>query len=214
MLPWSWIGRFLYGTFKVPPEIASLFDDPAIAPEALNEHSSLFFHLLAALKEFTDQSETHTLPLTSILPDMKSDTASYIHLQKLYKGRAEEEKQAFKSHLRASVPDTLIDVFVKNAHALHVLRGTQWGTFDRDKPALGLWSLCLIPLFIHFSTVNALAENPKAASIHLALSALSAVKEQGPTSVITTESLRKQIQNLVGDEVDLPECFDDAIGEM
>jgi len=55
--------------------------------------------------------------------------------------------------------------------------------------------------------------NPKAASTHLALSALSAVKEQGPDSLVTVEALRKQIQNLVGD-VDLPECLDDAIGEM
>ena len=33
---------------------------------------------LAALCESTDQSEIHTLPLTSTLLDMKSDTASYI----------------------------------------------------------------------------------------------------------------------------------------
>jgi len=69
---------------------------------------------------------------------MKSDTANYIHLQKLYKTRAEEEKQAFKSHLRAPVADSLVDVFVKNAHALHVFRGTQWGTFDHDKTAICL----------------------------------------------------------------------------
>lgn len=138
MLPSSWFDAFLYGIYEVPREIALLFDDPAISPEALNARSSPFFHLLAALKEFTDQSETHTLPLTSTLPDMKSDTANYIHLQKLYKKRAEEEKRAFKSHLRAPVADSLIDAFVKNAHALHVLRGKQWGAFDHDKAAICL----------------------------------------------------------------------------
>ncbi|KAL4063731.1 hypothetical protein V8B97DRAFT_1914141 [Scleroderma yunnanense] len=183
---------------KVPSEIALLFDDPSISPEALEERPSPFFHLLAALKEFTDQSETHTLPLTSTLPDMKSDTANYIHLQKLYKARAEEEKQAFKSHLRAPVADALVDVFVKNAHALHVLRGTQWGTFDHDKAAL----------------LTALTENPKAASTHLALSALSAIKEQGPDSPVTVEALGKHIQNLVGNEVDLPESLGDTLGEI
>lgn len=122
---------------QVPSEIAALFQDASISPEALRQNPSPFFHLLAALKEFTDQSETHTLPLTSTLPDMKSDTSNYIHLQKLYKTRAEEEKQAFKSHLRAPVDDALVDLFVKNAHALQVLRGKQWGVFDQDKAALG-----------------------------------------------------------------------------
>ena len=125
---------------QVPSEIATLFEDPAISPEALRQNPSPFFHLLAALKEFTDQSERHTLPLTSTLPDMKSDTTNYIHLQRLYKARAEEEKQAFKSHLRAPVDDTLVDLFVKNAHALQVLRGKQWGAFDKDKAALGTCS--------------------------------------------------------------------------
>ncbi|KAG6332127.1 hypothetical protein ID866_6964 [Astraeus odoratus] len=183
---------------KVPPEIATLFDDPAISPEALNERPSPFFHLLAALKEFVDQSETHTLPLTSTLPDMKSDTVNYIHLQKLYKARAEEEKQAFKSHLRASVTDSVVDLFVKNAHALYVLRGQQWGAFDHDKMAL----------------VSALSENPKASCTHLALSALSAVREKTADSPITAEVLRKQIQSLVGEGVELPECLDEAVGEL
>ena len=122
---------------QVPPEIAALFKDPALSPGTLRQSQSHFFHLLAALAEFTDQSETHTLPLTSTLPDMKSDTTNYIHLQRLYKTRAEEEKQAFKSHLRTPIDDGLVDAFVKNAHALQVLRGAPWGAFDRDRTALG-----------------------------------------------------------------------------
>jgi amyloid beta precursor protein binding protein 1 len=68
---------------------------------------------------------------------MKSDTQKYIQLQRLYKARAEEEKQAFKSYLRVPVNDTVVDSFVKNAHALVVLRGKTWGAFDEDKAALG-----------------------------------------------------------------------------
>jgi hypothetical protein len=68
---------------------------------------------------------------------MKSDTHNYIHLQRLYKTRAEEEKRTFKSHLRVPVDDSMVDSFVKNAHALVVLRGKPWGTFDEDKAALG-----------------------------------------------------------------------------
>ncbi|KAF8123015.1 hypothetical protein EV363DRAFT_1229758 [Boletus edulis] len=183
---------------KVPSEIATLFEDPAISPEALRQKPSAFFHLLAALKEFTDQSETHTLPLTSTLPDMKSDTTNYIDLQRLYKTRAEEEKHAFKSHLRAPVDDTLVDLFVKNAHALQVLRGNQWGAFDQDRAALA----------------DALASFPKETATHLALSALFALQGNHPGSSPTVEQLRGQVQSVVGDGIDLPEALDDAIGEL
>ncbi|KAI9570941.1 hypothetical protein HD554DRAFT_2169743 [Boletus coccyginus] len=61
--------------------------------------------------------DTHTLPLTSTLPDMKSATSNYIRLQRRYKTCAEEE---LKSHPRAPVDDTLVD----------------WGALDRDKTAL------------------------------------------------------------------------------
>ncbi|KAF9235937.1 hypothetical protein BU15DRAFT_64390 [Melanogaster broomeanus] len=182
---------------KVPPEIAALFEDPAISPEALGQNPSPFFHLVAALKEFTDQSETHTLPLTSTLPDMKSDTSNYIHLQRLYKTRAEEEKRAFKSHLRTPIDDAIVDSFVKNAHALQVLRGKQWGTFDGDKAALA----------------DALASSPKETCTHLAMSALFAVNEEAPASPPTTEALRQQIQRTVGESVESEEV-DAAIGEL
>ncbi|KAH0828583.1 hypothetical protein J3R83DRAFT_2855 [Lanmaoa asiatica] len=187
-----------HSTTQVPSEIATLFEDHAISPEALRQNPSPFFHLLAALKEFTDQSETNTLPLTSTLPDMKSDTSNYIHLQKLYKTRAEEEKQAFKSHLRAPVDNALVDLFVKNAHALQLLRGKQWGTFDQDKAALA----------------DALVSYPKETSTHLALSALSALKGNDSGSPPTIELLRQQVQSIVGDSVELPEAFDEAIGEV
>ncbi|KIJ64100.1 hypothetical protein HYDPIDRAFT_91029 [Hydnomerulius pinastri MD-312] len=183
---------------KVPSEIASLFEDPALSPEALSQNPSPFFHLLAALKEFTDQSETQTLPLTSTLPDMKSDTISYIHLQRLYKTRAEEEKQAFKSHLRAPVDDAIVDSFVKNAHALQVLRGKQWGAFDLDKTSLA----------------DALTSHPKGTCTHLALSALSALKVNNPGTPPNAEALLQQIQSTLGEDVELPETVSDAIGEI
>lgn len=131
----------------VPSEIASLFQDPNLS--SLAPTSPPFFHLLSALHRFTLQPP-HTLPLTSALPDMKANTTSYIHLQKLYKARAEEEKAIFKSLLQIPVDDSIVDSFVKNAHALKVLRGKKWGTLDADPIALGslllLCSLCTVGL--------------------------------------------------------------------
>ncbi|KAI9570950.1 hypothetical protein HD554DRAFT_2037139 [Boletus coccyginus] len=75
----------------------------------------------------------------STLPDMKFDTSNYIHLQRFYKTYAEEEKQAFKSHLCAPVDDTVVNLFIKNAHVLQVLRSgvhseTAWITSDPRAP--------------------------------------------------------------------------------
>ena len=117
----------------VPPDVAKLFQDPAISSLSLD--SPPFFHLLASLQRFTLEPP-YVLPLSSTLPDMKADTESYIHLQNMYKKGAEEEKAKFKS-LCAPVEDSVVDSFVKNAHALKVLRGKKWGSFDSDPAALG-----------------------------------------------------------------------------
>ena len=118
----------------VPSDISVLFQDPALS--SLTPASPLFFHLLFALQQFTLRPP-YTLPLTSTLPDMKSDTTNYICLQNLYKTRAEEEKNIFKGLIKIPVDDDMVDTFVKNAHGLKVMRGTKWGVLDTNKVALG-----------------------------------------------------------------------------
>lgn len=120
----------------VPSDIAALFQDPALS--SLSHDSPPFFHLLVALQRFTLE-EPHVLPLTSTLPDMKASTDGYIQLQRMYKDRAEEEKERFKGLLGIPVQDDVVDLFSKNAHALKVLRGKRWGTLDRDPVALGMY---------------------------------------------------------------------------
>jgi len=124
----------------VPSDIASLFTDSAIQDTSSSHspNSAVFFHLLSALKRFTEQPP-YTLPLSSTLPDMKSDTKSYIHLQTLYKQQADEEKQLFKSLIgqELAIDDGTVDEFVKNAHGLRLLRGKRFGALDADKGALG-----------------------------------------------------------------------------
>ena len=129
----------------VPSGIAALFSDPALqhsrSPSSPN--AAIFFHLLDALHRFTQQAP-YTLPLSSTLPDMKSDTNNYIYLQTLYKRQAEHEKTVMKSLIgkEFSVDDETIDAFVKNAHGLRLLRGKPFGAFDLDREALGKLSLC------------------------------------------------------------------------
>lgn len=125
---------------NVPSGITALFRDPTLA--SLRSDSPPFYHLLKALEDFSSEPP-HVLPLTSTLPDMKADTKKYIELQKLYKERSLEEKDKFKQLLAkrgARVDEETIDSFVKNAHAIRLLRGRRWGAFDASSAELGGFS--------------------------------------------------------------------------
>jgi NEDD8-activating enzyme E1 regulatory subunit len=66
-------------------------------------------------------------------------------------------------------------------------------------------------MYISLYAATALQTYPKEASTHLALSALSAL----PTDLSPAEdSLRATAQNIVGQDVELPDEFDNAVGEM
>jgi len=117
----------------VPSDIKSLFQDSKVVN--LSPTSPPFFHLVNALSKFVEERPSRTLPLTSTLPDMKASTESYIHLQKMYKKRAEEEKGMFKKYLQIDIDDAAVDVFLKNSHALQLLRGRPWSTLDTDPKA-------------------------------------------------------------------------------
>jgi amyloid beta precursor protein binding protein 1 len=138
----------------VPSEVAQLFDEPKLQtldamcklPELTEfgfcdthiSEAPPFFHLVAALKKFAAQPP-YTLPLTSTLPDMKASTEAYITLQKLYKEQAEHEKATFKRFIShdVKIDDDLIDSFVRNAHAIRVIRTSSWSSIDRDAVKLG-----------------------------------------------------------------------------
>jgi len=160
-------------TFRIAPQpipsgIKKLFDDPGL--KHLNRNSKPFFHLLAALKEYVLSQEEgrQTLPLSANLPDIKSDTKSYVEVQTMYKQRAREERDLYKAVLLkqlrhiseqgASVSDEAllesfgisegtIDDFVKNSHGLAVLRSTMYGTLDKDPVLLGERRVLLFVFF-------------------------------------------------------------------
>lgn len=147
----------------IPTGIKKLFDDPALG--GLNCDSKPFFLLLAALKEYVLSQEEgkQTLPLSANLPDIKSDTKSYVEVQTMYKERAREEREMYKvvllKQLRAisdqganlsdqallesfNISEGTIDDFVKNAHGLAVLRSTAYGALDKEGTLLGERSDC------------------------------------------------------------------------
>ncbi|KZS89076.1 hypothetical protein SISNIDRAFT_417308 [Sistotremastrum niveocremeum HHB9708] len=194
----------VWAVTNVPSEISSLFNDPILAN--LTPTSPPFFHLLAALKTYTEK-EPHTLPLSATLPDIKSDTTNYIHLQNLYKRRAEEEKEEFTKILVANPvqPQTpidkgLIDEFVRNSHGLKVLRGEKWRAVDQDSARLK----------------EASQSYPSHTAIHLAFSAMAALELKGVQVDHTTpaEDLKSEAAKIYGPFEEIEEEIDNAIAEL
>lgn len=120
----------------IPSEVQALFRDAKIL-NATPDQDKPFYKLVRALKKFTD--EHGALPITSGLPDMKASTGAYVELQKMYRRRAAFEKEKFESLLgsdREGVTEDMVDAFLKNSHALKLLRGRKWGALDTDKEAI------------------------------------------------------------------------------
>ncbi|KAI0713985.1 hypothetical protein C8Q76DRAFT_733003 [Earliella scabrosa] len=140
---------------------------------------------------------------TATLPDMKSDTKSYVQLQNLYPQAAETERDKFKEILAAKYrevaksanPDE-VDTFVKNAHHLRVLRGKQLGAYDKDRDAV----------------VSSLSMQPRETATHLAISALSTLLAED--TEVTVEALTAEVQSIIGEGIEFPDELDAAIGEV
>ncbi|KAG8196579.1 hypothetical protein JTE90_014140 [Oedothorax gibbosus] len=115
----------------VPSEIRAILNDPNC--EELTPESKSFWILVKALKEFVDNEGQGCLPVRGVIPDMTSDTNSYIKLQNIYRAKAEEDAQVIYRRAQDnlcrlgkppnSISEQEVKVFCKNAHCLRVLRG-------------------------------------------------------------------------------------------
>ncbi|KAF8273387.1 hypothetical protein EI94DRAFT_1715778 [Lactarius quietus] len=174
----------------VPSHLVELFS-------AMSRPLTPFGHLLEALRLFSERP-SHVLPLNATLPDMKSDTEGYVRLQNLYRTQAAEELEQFRALLQVSIDDGLVNLFVKNAHAVQLLKGTRYGTLDTAELAAYLGS------------------HPKEAATHLALSALDAWRSSctGQSGGPTESELRELISDLVPGVDIVEKEISDAVGEV
>jgi len=175
-----------------PPHLVELFAD-------VTTPMTPFGQLLAALRSFSEQPP-HVFPLSATLPDMKSDTESYVRLQNLYRTQAAEDRERFRSLLRDPVEPELVDLFVKNAHGVQLLKGARYGALDAAPERL----------VAHLSSLT------RETATHLAISALDAWRSSPPrqTGGPTESELREHIAALVpGSELEEKE-ISDAVGEI
>jgi amyloid beta precursor protein binding protein 1 len=74
---------------------------------------------------------------------MKSDTEGYVRLQNLYRTQAAVEREQFRSLLQVPIDSELVDLFVKNAHGIRLLKGARYGDLDAAPERLGE---CITPV--------------------------------------------------------------------
>ncbi|GBE84542.1 hypothetical protein SCP_0605210 [Sparassis crispa] len=196
----------VWGEPAVPPAVASLLASVSTTSAATSPLNVGFHALLGTLDAFVkDPRGPGCLPLSSALPDMKTDTTSYVRLQSLYRDWARIEKARFTEILKEKFPEIApdvdseeLDTFVKNAHHIRVLRGRRWGTWDEER-----------------KFTSSLESSPRETATHLSLAALSTLLSQDPDPLsVTAEGLTKEVQALVGAGVDLPKEVEDAVGEL
>ncbi|KAG8854284.1 hypothetical protein FRB96_007689 [Tulasnella sp. 330] len=206
---------------SVPSEIEALLNDPQT--KNLNAKSDPFWHLVHALNLYVSQPP-HVLPLSATLPDMKSDTKSYIHLQNLYKTQADEDKARFTDLLRgieagwagggaegmdgverssAAEAMTMIDDFVKNAHGLKVLRGKKWLEQEDIAPSItaspsSLATHLALSALVHFEAQN--SRLPKAADVPDAIIMTDWVREK-----LTGVGWKHEEKSAGGEDTDMTE---------
>ncbi|KAH8096834.1 hypothetical protein BXZ70DRAFT_1031826 [Cristinia sonorae] len=185
----------------LPSEIKELFSLTPLTTST--DPSNAAFHaLLQTLKLFVESPEgPRCLPLTSTLPDVHTDTESYVRLQRMYKEQAGKEAALFKKILSETYPDkpvddSMVDLFVKNTHHVKCLRGRKWGSWEEDKSAI----------------VESLEVYPKETSTHLAISALWSLQAKGID--VTEEALTADILSQLPAGTTLPDELDNAIGEL
>ncbi|KAI7863001.1 NEDD8 activating enzyme E1 subunit 1 [Spinellus fusiger] len=124
------IWRLASSSSNIPSDILNIFEDPACIN--ITRGSQPFWIIAKAIRNFVEKEGEGQLPLPGKLPDMKSDTANYVALQKVYQQKAQKDLAVVKHHVQAilsqiespldSIPTEMIESFCKNASHAKVIR--------------------------------------------------------------------------------------------
>ena len=116
----------------LPSTLQALFQDPSCLE--LTEQTNIFWFIIHALKLFTEHEGQGLLPVRGEIPDMITNTSSYVQLVKIYQEQAKEDCDRVHNHLldllneyNASLKEhvhlsQLLQTYCKNAAFLKVLR--------------------------------------------------------------------------------------------
>jgi amyloid beta precursor protein binding protein 1 len=121
------VNTVLISSDYIPPETQLILNDSKVSCN--KSTNSSFWLSVKALKQFVSQN--NSLPLIGTIPDMTSDSAKYIQLQKIYRSKAKEDSETVYNILQnlpkvgnLNVTENEINIFCKNSHNLRVVRTT------------------------------------------------------------------------------------------
>lgn len=119
-----------YNSSAISSDLQKLFNNDKC--KNLNSHSTIFWILVNALKQF--YNEFSLLPLNGDLPDMESTTEYYMELKNIYSVKAAADLNYIKDKCLKSlqllnrddlVSDSVLKIFIKNCRSLQNLTGSQ-----------------------------------------------------------------------------------------
>lgn len=88
-----------FSKYSIPSAVKRVMDDAATA---LNEKSSKFWVLIAALKQFVaNEGAGKYLPVAGGIPDMHASTDHFIAVQRVYQQKADKDVDAVMAHVQA-----------------------------------------------------------------------------------------------------------------
>lgn len=121
-------------TTGIPISIQKLFEKVTAANESFDASTPIFWIFIKALKRFVEKNDNQ-LPLPGTLPDMASDTTSYLCLQTIYREKAWKDQELFTREVikvleevgrsKEELNRDSITSFCKNSQMLYVTSGSK-----------------------------------------------------------------------------------------
>jgi amyloid beta precursor protein binding protein 1 len=125
---------------NIPSTIKELFQDQSCLE--LSNQSNIFWFIIHAIKSFTEHEGDSLLPVRGEVPDMITNTNSYVKLVEIYQEQAKKDCEIVENYLldllkkykylsnRHVNLHQLVQIYCKNASFLRVLRTTAMKTED------------------------------------------------------------------------------------
>ncbi|CAF4769178.1 unnamed protein product, partial [Rotaria sp. Silwood2] len=119
---------------KLPLTIKELFQDQSCLE--LSDQTNIFWFIIHAIKLFTENEGQGLLPVRGEVPDMITNTSSYIKLLKIYQEQAKKDCEIVNNYLFDLLKKynrlsneyidsyELVEIYCKNASFLRILRTT------------------------------------------------------------------------------------------
>jgi len=116
--------HFCYNPYSIPTEIQNILDNPNA--KNLTKSSDKFWILAAAVNSYVKNEGNGKLPLMGTIPDMTSDTKTFVALQHLYRNKSLADAAIVKHHVenilgKLELPKNYIDEEYITLYCKHVL---------------------------------------------------------------------------------------------